>query len=366
MRVGVIGLGKLGFPLACLLASNPQNEVSGLDIDQDKIWKILSNKFHIQEPDCNYNKLFATSSFEAFTERTDIAFLCVNTPTNSEGTIDLSQVISVCESLHLALKGKEYHLVVSSTVLPGTCRDIIRVSLGINVNIYSSPVWIAMGTVIKDLREPPVLVVGYDKDSYPTKVVETWLSISEVAPKNIIITDTRTAEFIKLAHNSWCCTKMSYMGYLKDQSERLDININDVSRFFQNGGERPGTFWKPGPSFSGPCFPRDLRFWNKLTEHPITADTELINEMRILDIVAGIPRDAKVLILGSGYKYGVQITEESLAFKLRDAFNKYHPETNVAIADNYSDSGYNPTHCIVIHKELEHCVPISCEAIDLW
>ncbi len=366
MNVGVIGLGKLGLPLASLIANNPEHRVLGLDINRDYIRSLIAKKVLLSyEPNVNYSKVNFTIDYKELVSNTEMSFVCVDTPEDSKGKMDLSQIISVAHAIKEATQETpQYTIIINSTILPGTCRDIIKPIVGENVNVIANPVWIALGSVIKDLISPPVLVIGDDEEK-DIDLLLLWLSLIDIPMKNVHKTDTKTAEWTKLAHNAHCVEKMAFMGFLTDNAERLGFNINHLSDFFRNGGEREGFFWRPGPPPSGPCFPRDLRFWNDLTEHPITLAVQDVNEQRIFDIVERIPPISDVLILGTGYKYGIPVTSGSLSYILKKGLESKSCE--VVVTDRYWQETFKPTHCIVAHQELSNIIlPKGCEVINLW
>ncbi len=365
MNVGVIGLGKLGLPLVSLIASNRDHKVFGLDANRDYIKSLRAKKVLLSyEPNVDYSKVTFTTDYKELVAATEMSFVCVDTPEDTSGKMDLSQIMSVANAIKEATQDlPQYTLVINSTILPGTCRDIIKPIVGDRVNVIANPVWIALGSVIKDLTSPPVLVIGDDEEK-DINLLNLWMSLIDIPMMNVHRTDTRSAEWFKLAHNAHCVEKIAFMGYLTDNAERLGLNIDHLSRFFQYGGERAGVFWRPGPPPSGPCFPRDLRFWNALTDHPITIAVQDINEQRIFDIVEGIPPMSDVLILGTGYKYGIPVTKGSLSYILKQGLESKSCE--VIVSDEWEET-FNPTHCIITHQELSNIVlSEGCEVTQLW
>jgi UDPglucose 6-dehydrogenase len=363
MNIGVIGLGKLGLPMACLLSQ--AHNVFGYDVNNTLVGQLRKGTYSTWEPNCDYRAVAVTTDLQWMLANTDLAFICVNTPTGDDGQMDLSQVRAACDEIaNHATPG--YSLAISSTVMPGTANNMSEMLSGAGVTVYSNPVWIALGNVIQDLRQPPILLIGADGAPHE-RLLDVWQPIlhrTNLPSKNIHLTDTITAEFLKLAHNAWCTTKMSFLGYLQDHHPEVDIEA--VSRFFQNGGERPGAFWKAGPAYGGACFPRDLAFWNGYTGHPIGKTTAAINQQRIEAVAAQIPEKSRVLILGSSYKYGVPVLEGSISSELGRLLGS--KECTVWIADKATDFPTNNgwDWCIVAHKELACLAPENAKIINLW
>jgi nucleotide sugar dehydrogenase len=358
MRIGVIGLGKLGLPFASLVSQH--YETYGFDIDRERITKLKEATLTTYEPNCNYRSVCFTT-FIGDVCNCDAAFLCVNTPTLPDQTMDLSQVKTACQIVasHLREDSRLKSLVVLSTVLPGTNQTLIKPILP-HLDIYSCPVWIAMGSVIRDLKNPPITLIGHPNKSVPDWLKDFW---SQLSPESTqLACDPTTAEFIKLMHNAWCTTKMAFMGFIGDNVKNVDIKA--IESFFQNGGERSGKYWQYGPPFGGPCFPRDLHFWNLITNHPITKLVEAQNNFRLYRIAISIPQNSNVLILGAGYKFGLPITEESLSAKLSDLLRQ--KGCTVTISDNYH--AIKADYVIVAHDQLSHLSKSYPKAriINLW
>jgi nucleotide sugar dehydrogenase len=331
MSIAVFGLGKLGLPLASLLAE--QHKVIGCDINHKLISQLGQRTYHHFEP-CMYTNIHTfTPSIQAAVELSDIGILCVNTPTNIDGTMDLSQVLGCCTEIANHVGNRDYLLVICSTVMPGTANNLRKI-LPQQVQIFSNPIWIAMGSVVENLRKPPAMVIGGKQGSTPFPIVDLW---SKVANFNTpILTDNYTAEFIKLAHNTWCCIKMSFIGQIGDTNPKVDIEC--LSNFFSNGGERPGAFWKYGPSFSGPCFPRDLDFWLQHQQDLIGLAANSENISRPYRLVDQIPEGSQVLLIGDSYKSGMHIYEDSLAERMTTLLEKRKCKVKI----ENPDSGFIP------------------------
>ena len=322
MRVLVVGLGKLGLPLACTLAKHGI-KTYGYDTNVLLMNALYAGTFTTTEPECDYAGLRLVPSIELGVAQTDMTMVCVQTPELNPGIMDVSYANSAVGAIATAAS-RPYTVIINSTVIPGTAATLQNTYP--NLHIISNPVWIALGDVVRDLENPPVMVLGgaYGTLASMYRLEQAWESVLQNKP-HWIYTDTRTAEFIKLAHNAWQTIKMSWMGNIKDHA--TGINIADVSDFMSHGGERPGAFWKAGPSFGGPCFPRDLRFWNHVVSDPFGAQAIATNKRRIGELMYkiehSIPGDGTVVILGRGYKAGSTIDTESPALQLAESLSHY-------------------------------------------
>ena len=328
MRVLVIGLGKLGLPLACTLAKHGI-PIYGYDTNVLLMNALESHEFTTTEPECDYREVHLVRSIEQGVRETDMAMVCVQTPELNPGIMDVSYVNSAVGAIASAA-GYQYSVIINSTVITGTAATLQNTYP--KLQIISNPVWIALGSVVHDLENPPVMVIGIEQWWHEGKALlkELWTKAITNTPY-WLDTDTRTAEFIKLAHNAWATIKMSWLGNIKDHA--TGINIEDVSEFMAHGGERPGAFWKTGPSFGGPCFPRDLRFYNHIISDPFGMQAMATNKRRIGELVYkiehSIPSDGTVVILGRGYKTGSTIDTESPALQLAESLSHFEYKVEI-------------------------------------
>jgi len=375
--IGVIGLGRLGLPVASLLSR--YYPTVGLDIDQAKIDSLNKGTFTTSEPNCTTSgAAYYTTDYDSLVSSSDIVVVCVNTPTDANGNMDSTQLKECFKSLDKALAStsKNIKILVLSTLMPehGEWLASFFSERKWPPQIVINPVWIAIGSVIKDLQNPPMQVYGGDSDKPILWAIKLWADIPSVEYHTPIITDTRTASFLKLAHNAWCTMKMSFIGELGDKAAQLGIDINTTSEFFRRGGERPGAFWQYGPSFGGPCFPRDLDFFNQFTDSGLGRRVQLINFSRLHNIAAQVKSKNTVLIVGKTYKEGVDITESSISLKLEQLLLKKSCVVDFLDEDlnelpGSDVSAYDTV--IVLHRGYDRLISEARETsnlqvIDLW
>src|SRR5438270_2127939 len=165
MRVSVIGLGKLGSPLAAVLASKG-HDVVGVDVDARLVRSLSDGKAPVQEPqlqelmDVSRSRLRATTDYSEAVHASDITFVIVPTPSGADGVFRNQYVIAAVEQIGKALRSKSaYHVVnITSTVMPGSCDGEIREALerssgrqvGDTVGLCYNPEFIALGSVIRN------------------------------------------------------------------------------------------------------------------------------------------------------------------------------------------------------------------------
>ncbi len=324
MKVSVIGIGKTGLPMAVGLL-NKGHEVWGVDVREERLAELRDPNWSPSEPDCEYEvrkDIHLTTNLEEAVRSTALSVLIVNTPESSDGIMDLTQIKDAARGIGESLHGKTHSIIVSATVMPGTCEEVIAPLVGPNCTVISNPVWIALGSVMKDYLNPPVLLYGCNRELPPSILKFT----QETYNKEPEVTDLKTAEAIKILYNIWCTTKMAWTNYAAHAMRQIGGDPFAMERFMKNGGERVGIFLRPGAPWGGPCFPRDLRFATKFSEGYWTEEFVRaigdVNDNVKWDIIGEVrqliePQHGHIVgIVGMTYKPGVAVTEESPSLDL--------------------------------------------------
>ncbi len=324
MRVSVIGLGKTGLPIAVALLKKGHSVV-GIEISKARVSQIRDHGWSGDEPGCDW-RARRDIEFTGQVEQTDLTILMVNTPETSTGDMDLGPVKEAAWRLGEELRGKYHTLVVSATVMPGTCKEVIQPLVGPNCKVVFSPVWLALGSVVEDYLHPPVAVAGCDEELN----FEEEEFFKTLFGKEPLQTDTKTAEALKLVYNEWCTLKMVFTTRMAQIFANIGADPKTVEPFFKQGGEQPGKFLRPGPPFGGPCFPRDVRFAEALALRAGFANESLVQAIQRINDAGyslilrqvdtlfrrGRRKDKVVGIAGLTYKAGVPVLEESSSLAL--------------------------------------------------
>src|SRR5258707_9699290 len=196
-RVNVVGLGKLGAPLAAVLASRGFS-VIGLDVSKTLVDAMNSGKMPIVEPQlnellaANKQRLSATMDANEAIQKSDASFVIVPTPSDSTGFFSNRFVLQAMASLGKALRNKTgYHMVViTSTVMPGTTGTEIKAALeaasgrkvGADLGLCYNPEFIALGSVVRDMLYPDSILIG-ESDSKAGDMLQTiYLPMCETQP----------------------------------------------------------------------------------------------------------------------------------------------------------------------------------------
>ena len=177
MQISVFGLGYVGVVLAACLADNG-HQVTGVDVNPTKIEIIQQGRSPIIEKGLDElvrkgidsRKLFASSDTQKAVMGSDLSFICVGTPSNGNGNIDLKYVERVCEQIGEALAEKsDYHVIVlRSTMLPGSTEELVIPTLekasgkkaGVDFGVCFNPEFLREGSSIEDFYNPPFTKIG--------------------------------------------------------------------------------------------------------------------------------------------------------------------------------------------------------------
>lgn len=274
MKISVFGLGYVGCISAACLAKNGHT-VIGIDINPVKVDMINRGKSPIVEKDIDEivrktvksGNLSAISDWNEAGHQTDVALICVATPSESNGSIDLKYIKRVCEHIGAGIKYKQEYfvVVVRSTVLPGTIENAVipvlelasRKKVGKDFGVCMNPEFMREGSSVYDFYNPPKIIVGEYDNKTGNVVEEIYKGIH--AP--LIRTDIKVAEMIKYADNTFHALKVSFANEIGNICKKLGIDSHKVMDMFcmDKKLNLSPYYLKPGFAFGGSCLPKDLR-----------------------------------------------------------------------------------------------------------
>jgi UDPglucose 6-dehydrogenase len=335
MDVTVVGLGKLGSPLAAVLASKGHN-VIGVDLNAEFVSQINAGQAPVVEPQlqdlitAHRARLRATTDFNDAIPKSDISFIIVPTPSRPDGVFTNQYVIDAVKHIGAALSTTDrYHVVnITSTVMPGSTGGEIREALektsgrtvGRDVGLTYNPEFIALGSVVHDLLKPDMLLIGESDPRAGDTLSSVYASTVESNPP-IQRMNWVNAEITKIAVNTYVTTKISYANMLAELCDRLAEADVDVVTSAIGKDSRIGTKYLKGAlGYGGPCFPRDNKAFAALAHSlgapaDIAVATDVINRRqidRVLQAVQGLAaKGAIVAVLGMSYKPNTPVVEES-------------------------------------------------------
>ena len=328
MNISIFGMGYVGcVSLGCLAKNGHQ--VIGVDVVKSKIDLINSGKPTIIEKDIDtiieenhkIGRIKATNNFKDAVRDTDISIICVGTPSNAQGHLNLNAIYQTAKQIGEAIKEKDtFHIVtVRSTVLPGTNKkvgEIIEEASGKERNkafaVISNPEFLREGTAVKDYYNPPVTVIGTDNPKAAAQLKEMYNGIN--AP--IEETEIEIAELIKYINNSFHALKVSFANEVGNICKNVGIDSHKLMNVFCMDDQLnlSSYYLKPGFAFGGSCLPKDLMAL-KTMAHDFYMDSPVLNSIldsnenqkkKVFDMI--MARDTKKIgLLGLSFKKELMI-----------------------------------------------------------
>lgn len=274
MRIGVFGLGYVGCVAAACLARDG-NVVIGVDINSQKVKSIDEGRSPIIEPglDALVNamvragRLRASVDGQAAVWESDVSLLCVGTPSNGNGSLNLQYVENVSRQIGSALAAKkEYHVVVvRSTVLPGTVSQRLIPLLeqysgkrsGQHFGVCMNPEFLREGSALEDYYHPSHTIIG-ELDRCSGDIAQR-LYASVDAP--VVRTAIQTAEMVKYVNNAFHALKVVFANEIGNFCQAHGIDGQEVMKIFSQDRRLniSPAYLNPGFAFGGSCLPKDMR-----------------------------------------------------------------------------------------------------------
>jgi UDP-N-acetyl-D-glucosamine dehydrogenase len=348
IRIGIIGCGYVGLPLALRFAETG-HRVMGFDTDPSKIKKLNAGKSYIQHiPEAKIAEHVKAGRFGATTDFTklremDAVLICVPTPLDERREPDLSYVEQTALSIGPNLQRGQL-IVLESTTYPGTTEELVQpilergglkcpVTRGEGSENVATDYYLAFSPEREDpgnkqygLAQIPKVVGGTNPPSARAAANLYGQIVSRVVP----VSSTRAAEMVKLLENIFRCVNIALVNELKLLGLRMDIDIWEV---IDSAATKPFGFmpFYPGPGLGGHCIPVDPYYlsWKAREFDFATRFIELAGEINtsmpyhVVSAVADALNErqkslkgSKILLLGVAYKKDVDDLRESPSLKL--------------------------------------------------
>ena len=267
-NVVVMGLGYVGCVSAACFAEIGHS-VLGVDRDLNKVEAVRKAQSPFFEAGLDSliqrnvasGRLNAGPLDEAALGEADVVMLCVGTPSQANGNIDLSHLRRVCDDIAALLRPRKKRLIVTvrSTVFPGTCESLLETIFAHreDVDIVSNPEFLREGTAVKDFMEPSLLVVGGSSNEAAQSVADLYAGL----PGEVSIVSLRTAELIKYTCNAFHALKIGFANEIGSLASSLGVNPEQVMATMCKDTKLniSPAYLKPGFAFGGSCLPKDLR-----------------------------------------------------------------------------------------------------------
>lgn len=288
MNVTIYGSGYVGLVTGACLAQ-VGNNVLCVDVDEEKIKKLLNGEIPIYEPgldaiveeNIKAGRLSFTLSPEEGVKHATVQFIAVGTPPDEDGSADLQYVLQVAHSI--AEHMDDYKVIVDKSTVPVGTADRVKAAMldalgqrgvDLSFDVVSNPEFLKEGNAIEDFMKPDRIIIGAENEKAKEVMHELYLPFNR-NHERIITMDIRSAELTKYAANALLATKISFMNELSNMAELLGADIENV-RIGIGSDPRIGYhFIYPGCGYGGSCFPKDVQALER-TARQIGYNAELL------------------------------------------------------------------------------------------
>lgn len=384
-RISIFGLGYVGTVSAACFAKQGHH-VIGVDVNAQKVESINNGRSPIIEDDINEliaemvatGHLRATTSAAEAIQNTDVSMICVGTPSNPNGSLNLTYVSRVLEDIGKALAQKEdYHtIILRSTVLPGTTEALAIPLLekgsnriaGRDFGICFNPEFLREGTSVYDFFHPPYTIIG----QFDARAVEMISGLYQSLDAPLMVVPLRTAEMVKYTNNAFHALKVVFANEIGTLCRKQGIDSHQVMQIFcmDTKLNLSPYYLKPGFAFGGSCLPKDLRAILYHSRHldlnlPVLEAIMPSNDSQIkqgYDMIREIGLN-RVGILGFSFKEGTDDLRESplvilIEMLIGKGFEVRVYDRNVSLARIH---GSNKEY---IERVIPHVAALMCDSID--
>lgn len=372
-NISVIGLGKLGSPMAAVLA-RAGLQVVGLDTSEQVVAAVNRSEAPVSEPqlqayidDCG-GRLRATLDYQDAILSTDVSFLILPTPSGDDLQFSNAFLLDAIHAIGTVLRKKTgYHLVViTSTTMPGSTDGVIRHALesssgravGERLGLCYNPEFIALGSVIRDMSFPDFVLIG-ESDQRAGDMLERVHRhyLPEGTPVQRM--SCVNAELAKISINTFVTTKISYANMLAEMCEHIaGADVDVVTAAVGSDSRIGGKYLKGALGYGGPCFPRDNKAFYALGEQlgvrcDLARATDQINDHQIQRLANAVAEytepQARVAVLGLSYKPDTGIIDASQGI---DLVNRLH-------SDGYRVVAHDPMANPIAREELPDGIALA-------
>jgi UDPglucose 6-dehydrogenase len=298
MRITVVGTGYVGLVTGTCFAETGNN-VTCVDIDENKVKKLSSGQITIYEPgleklferNLKEERLHFTTSLADGIRDAQVIFLALPTPPGADGAADLSFVLKVAEQLGKMLT--DYKVIVDKSTVPvGTAEKVhaaIAKNCKVDFDVVSNPEFLREGVAVEDFMKPDRVVIGTRSDR-ARKVMGDLYAPFVRQGNPILYMDERSAELTKYAANSFLATKISFMNEVAILCEKLGADVDMVRRGIGSDDRIGKRFLFPGIGYGGSCFPKDVQAL-------VRSSQEVAYDFRILNAVMDVNEKQKIFLL---------------------------------------------------------------------
>ena len=384
-NISIFGLGYVGTVSAACLADQG-NRVIGVDVVPAKVEMFQEGHSPVIEGGVEElmrkgvydGRIRATVDTQAAVLGSDLSLICVGTPSQANGSLDLTYVERVCENIGSALAAKpDYHTVVlRSTVLPGTTEGVLLPILEQasgkkayrDFGLCFNPEFLREGTAVKDFGDPPFTVIGCDDERTAQAVSALYATLT--AP--VMIVPIKVAEMVKYVNNAFHALKVTFANEIGNICKQQGIDSHLVMNIFTQDKKLNLSpyYLKPGFAFGGSCLPKDLRALlyhsHRHDVNPRVLDAVLESNRQQIEIACDMIKTTgykRVGVLGFSFKAGTDDLRESpvvelIEYLIGKGYQVRVYDKNVSLANLH---GANRAY---IEKEIPHIAQLMQDSIE--
>jgi UDPglucose 6-dehydrogenase len=334
MKLTIIGTGYVGLVSGTCFAEVGHHVIC-VDNNADKVKMLQAGGIPIYEPGLEElvkknvaaGRLAFTNSTAEGVQKSDVIFIAVPTPPQTDGSVDLSYIERVARDIAAAMTS--YKIVVDKSTVPVKTGEKVSETIKrycpakVDFDVVSNPEFLREGFAVGDLMKPDRVVVGVSSQ----RPAEAMREIYKPFNAPIIVTDINSAELIKHAANSFLALKISYINAIANVCEAAGANVQEVAQGIGLDERIGRRFLNAGIGFGGSCFPKDLSAFIKIAEQ-IGYDFKLLKEVqrinseqmerfvkKITDTL-WVLKDKKIGVLGLAFKQNTDDVRSSPAIDL--------------------------------------------------
>ena len=270
MKISIIGTGYVGLVQGVVLADFGFNIIC-MDKDEKRIADIKKGIIPIYEPglaellekNTKADRIRFTADIVECIKKTDVLFIAVNTPSNEDGSADLTHVLKVAEEIGKHIDS--YKVIVNKSTVPVGTGRLVREKIAsqlekrgenIDFDIVSNPEFLREGKAIGDSLRPDRVIIG-TKSERACQIMKDIYNVLYLLKTPFIFTDIETAELIKYASNAFLAVKISFINEMALLAEKVGADVQQIASAMGMDGRISPKFLHPGPGFGGSCFPKD-------------------------------------------------------------------------------------------------------------
>ena len=333
VSISIFGLGYVGSVSAACFANLGHN-VIGVDVSPTKVEALATGRSPIVEARVSEliedghktGRIRATTEASVAVRESDVSFVCVGTPSQRSGKLDLGYVERVVREIGAALKQKKSHhvVVLRSTVLPGTTESLVIPALedssglraGKDFTVCYNPEFMREGCAVADFHQPPYTILGAQNPEHLAPLRELYKSV----PGPVFETSIPVAEMVKYVSNAFHAVKVTFANEIGTLCQQLGVDTNTVTKIYTSDTKLniSPAYLSPGFAFGGSCLPKDLRALSYKAKEldiglPMLESALRSNAVHVDRAIEAVLRthQRKIAFLGLSFKSGTDDLRES-------------------------------------------------------